>query len=89
MVEPQLPPPKANTFIQQVSGKTVPARGPSVSNANGSGKGFQRIIGILDEVTQEGRRKIYTSSSLDEGVEIWEDDIRNFRRLPKSQCHVG
>ena len=36
-------------------------------------------------MTREGRRRIYTSSTLEEGVEIFETDIRNFRRLPKSK----
>ena len=89
MTPTNLPPPEANKFLQEVHGSDASlAPSPQVQPENqvsSSGKGLRRIIGILDRLTDEGRRRIYTSSSLDEGMEIFAADIRNFRKLPKSK----
>jgi hypothetical protein len=97
--QPGLPDEGANPIFKDLFGARVPTIPPTTEPATTStaesatsavpesavvAKPLRRFIGVLGAVMPDRRRKLYTSASLDGGVEIPQDAIILQRRLPAS-----
>jgi hypothetical protein len=86
--EPQIPTEEANPFLEElrhtIGQSAYVSQRFAVGDVNIEQQ-LRRFVGILDYLMPDGRRKIYTSSLLDEGVEIFDSAIRFYRHLPPSK----
>ena len=79
--------PDANPFVERIYPSVDGAahRIESGISSSGAGKPLRRFVGFLGKVMDDGRRKVYTTSGLDEGVEVPNETIRVLLASPENE----